>query len=107
MNGVQVMLAAIFGGAVTAVVAAWSARRRTASEARHIEAQAVDVISRAAADFVERSTAAATKNEAKLEHKITELEAKVDHLTRITVALSAQLTAAGITPVTQADGWRT
>ena len=31
----------------------------------------------------------------------SKLEAKVDELTRIVVALSAQLTAAGITPVTQ------
>ena len=101
MNGVVVALSAALGGIITAVVAAVASRRRTASEAQHIEAQAVDVIARAAADFVERSTTAASKNEAKLEAKIAELEAKVDELTRIVVALSAQLTAAGITPVTQ------
>ena len=107
MNGVVVALSAALGGILTAVVAALAARGRTKSEAQHIEAQAVDVISRAAADFVERSTAASSKQEAKLEAKIVELEAKVDELTRIVVALSAQLTAAGITPVTQADPWRT
>lgn len=107
MNGVVVALSAALGGILTAVVAALAARGRTKSEAQHIEAQAVDVISRAAADFVERSTAASSKQEAKLEAKIAELEAKVDELTRIVVALSAQLTAAGITPVTQADPWRT
>ncbi len=107
MNGVVVALSAALGGILTAVVAALAARGRTKSEAHHIEAQAVDVISRAAADFVERSTAASSKQEAKLEAKIVELEAKVDELTRIVVALSAQLTAAGITPVTQADPWRT
>lgn len=107
MNGVVVALSAALGGILTAVVAALAARGRTKSEAQHIEAQAVDVISRAAADFVERSTAASSKQEAKLEAKIVELEAKVDELTRIVGALSAQLTAAGITPVTQADPWRT
>lgn len=107
MNGVVVALSAALGGILTAVVAALAARGRTKSEAQHIEAQAVDVISRAAADFVERSTAASSKQEAKLEARIVELEAKVDELTRIVVALSAQLTAAGITPVTQADPWRT
>ena len=107
MNGVVVALSAALGGILTAVVAALAARGRTKSEAQHIEAQAVDVISRAAADFVERSTAASSRQEAKLEAKIDELEAKVDELTRIVVALSAQLTAAGITPVTQADPWRT
>lgn len=107
MNGVVVALSAALGGILTAVVAALAARGRTKSEAQHIEAQAVDVISRAAADFVERSTAASSRQEAKLEAKIVELEAKVDELTRIVVALSAQLTAAGITPVTQADPWRT
>lgn len=101
MNGLVVALSAALGGIITALVAAIAARGRTKSEAQHIEAQAVDVISRAAADFVERSQAAASKNEAKLESKIAELEAKVDQLTRIVVALSAQLTAAGITPVTQ------
>ena len=100
MNGIVVSLSAALGGILTAVVAALAARRRTASEAQHIEAQAVDVIARAAADFVERSTQAATKNEAKLERKIAELEAKVDQLTQTVVALSAQLTAAGLTPVT-------
>lgn len=107
MNGVIVALSAAFGAFVTAAVAALAARRRTASEAQHIEAQAVDVISRAAADFVERSTAMASKNEAKLEKQIAELEAKVDHLSHMVVALSAQLTAAGITPVSTPDGWRT
>lgn len=107
MNGVVVALSAALGGILTAVVAALAARGRTKSEAQHIEAQAVDVISRAAADFVERSTAASSRQEAKLEARIVELEAKVDELTRIVVALSAQLTAAGITPVTQADPWRT
>ena len=107
MNGVVVALSAALGGILTAVVAALAARGRTKSEAQHIEAQAVDVISRAAADFVERSTAASSRQEAKLEAKIAELEAKVDELTRIVVALSAQLTAAGITPVAQADPWRT
>lgn len=107
MNGVVVALSAALGGILTAVVAALAARGRTKSEAQHIEAQAVDVISRAAADFVERSTAASSRQEAKLEAKIAELEGKVDELTRIVVALSAQLTAAGITPVTQADPWRT
>lgn len=100
MNGIVVALSAALGGLLTAVVAALASRRRTASEAQHIEAQAVDVIARAAADFVERSTIAATKNEQKLEAKIAELEAKVDQLTRTVVALSAQLTAAGLTPVT-------
>lgn len=107
MNAIVVALSAALGGLLTAVVAALAARSRTKSEAQHIEAQAVDVISRAAADFVERSTAMASKNEAKLEQKIAELEAKVDELTRTVVSLSAQLTAAGITPVTQADSWRT
>ena len=107
MNGVIVALSAAFGAFVTAAVAALAARRRTASEAQHIEAQAVDVISRAAADFVERSTAMASKNEQKLEKQIAELEAKVDHLSSVVVALSAQLTAAGITPVSTPDGWRT
>lgn len=107
MNGVIVALSAALGGIITAVVAAVSARRRTASEAQHIEAQAVDVIARAAADFVERSTSMSAKNEQKLEEKIAELETKVDELTRIVVALSAQLTAAGITPVTSPDSWRT
>ncbi len=107
MNGVIVALSAAFGAFVTAAVAALAARRRTASEAQHIEAQAVDVISRAAADFVERSTAMASKNEQKLERQIAELEAKVDHLSQMVVALSAQLTAAGITPVSTPDGWRT
>ena len=101
MNGVIVALSAALGGILTAVVAAIAARGRTKSESQHIEAQAVDVISRAAADFVERSQALSSKNEAKLEGKIAELESKVDELTRIVVALSAQLTAAGITPVTQ------
>ena len=101
MNGIVVALSAALGGLLTAVVAALAARGRTKSEAQHIEAQAVDVISRAAADFVERSQALSSKNEAKLEGKIAELESKVDELTRIVVALSAQLTAAGITPVTQ------
>jgi hypothetical protein len=101
MNGIVVALSAALGGLLTAVVAALAARGRTRSEAQHIEAQAVDVISRAAADFVERSAAQAMKNEAQLERKIAELEAKVDRLTQITVALAAQLTAAGITPVTQ------
>ena len=101
MNGIVVALSAALGGLLTAVVAALAARGRTRSEAQHIEAQAVDVISRAAADFVERSQALSSKNEAKLEGKIAELESKVDELTRIVVALSAQLTAAGITPVTQ------
>ena len=96
------MTEAALGGVLTAAVAAMAARGRTKSEAQHIEAQAVDVISRAAADFVERSTVMAAKNEAKLELKIAELEAKVDELTRTVVALSAQLAAAGITPVTQA-----
>lgn len=107
MNGVIVAMSAALGGGVAAVVAAVAARRRTASEAQHIEAQAVDVISRAAADFVERSTAMASKNEQKLEKQIAELEAKVDHLSSVVVALSAQLTAAGITPVSTPDGWRT
>jgi TolA-binding protein len=107
VNGVIVALSAAFGAFVTAAVAALAARRRTASEAQHIEAQAVDVISRAAADFVERSTAMASKNEAKLEKQIAELEAKVDHLSSVVVSLSAQLTAAGITPVSTPDGWRT
>ncbi len=106
MNGVIVALSAALGGVITAVVAAVAARRRTSSEADHIEAQAVDVISRAAADFVERSTAMSSKNEAKLEAKIAELEAKVDHLSRVVVDLSAQLTAAGITPVASPDSWR-
>ena len=101
MNGVIVALSAALGGLLTAVVAAVAARGRTRSESQHIEAQAVDVISRAAADFVERSTAASSKQEAKLEAKIAELEAKVDDLTRIVIALSSQLTAAGITPITQ------
>lgn len=101
MNGVIVALSAALGGLMTAIVAAFAARRRNASEALRIEAQAVDVIARAAADFVERSTVAATKNEQKLEAKIAELESKVDQLTRTVVALSAQLTAAGITPVMQ------
>jgi hypothetical protein len=100
VNGVIVGLSAAFGGIITAVVAAVAARGRTKSEAQHIEAQAVDVISRAAADFVERSQAMATKNEARLEAKIAELEHKVDLLTRTVVALSAQLTAAGLTPIT-------
>lgn len=103
MNGVIVALSAALGGIITAVVAAVSSRRRTASEAQHIEAQAVDVIARAAADFVERSTSMSAKNEQKLEEKVDELETKVDELTRIVVALSAQLTAAGITPVTSPD----
>ncbi len=107
MNGVIVAMSAALGGVITAVVAAVAARRRTSSEAQHIEAQAVDVISRAAADFVERSTAMASKNEQKLEKQIAELEAKVDHLSSVVVALSAQLTAAGITPVSTPDGWRT
>ncbi len=64
------------------------------------------VISRAAADFVERSTAMSSKNEAKLERQIAELEAKVDHLSSVVVSLSAQLTAAGITPVATPDAWR-
>ena len=106
MNGVIVALSAALGGVITAVVAAVAARRRTSSEADHIEAQAVDVISRAAADFVERSTAMASKNEAKLERQIAELEAKVDHLYSVVVSLSAQLTAAGITPVATPDAWR-
>ena len=72
MNSILVMMSAIFGGATTAVVAALAAHRRTSSEADHIEAQAVDVISRAAADFVERSTAMASKNEAKLERQIAD-----------------------------------
>ena len=108
MNPVAVALSAALGGVITALVAAVASRRRTASEAQHIEAQAVDVIARAAADFVERSTVAVTKNEQKLEAKIAELESKVDQLTRTVVALSAQLTAAGITPVMQAmpyDGY--
>lgn len=99
MNGVIVALSAALGGILTAAVAAVSARRRTASEAQHIEAQAVDVIARAAADFVEKSQAMASRNEMKLEAKIAELEQKVDELTRTVVALSAQLTAAGLTPV--------
>lgn len=107
MNGVIVALSAALGGVITATVSALSARRRTASEAQHIEAQAVDVISRAAADFVERSTAIATKNEEKLERQIAELEAKVDHLSLVVIDLSAQLRAAGITPVSSPDGWRT
>ena len=106
MNSILVMMSAIFGGATTAVVAALAAHRRTSSEADHIEAQAVDVISRAAADFVERSTAMASKNEAKLELQIAELETKVDHLSSVVVSLSAQLTAAGITPVATPDAWR-
>lgn len=106
MNGVIVALSAALGGVITAVVAAVAARRRTSSEADHIEAQAVDVISRAAADFVERSTAMASKNEAKLERQIAELETKVDHLSSVVVSLSAQLTAAGITPVATPDAWR-
>ena len=106
MNGVIVALSAALGGVITAVVAAVAARRRTSSEAQHIEAQAVDVISRAAADFVERSTAMSSKNEAKLERQIAELEAKVDHLYSVVVSLSAQLTAAGITPVATPDAWR-
>lgn len=101
MNGLVVAISATLGGLLTAIVAAFAARGRTRSEAQHIEAQAVDVISRAAADFVERSTVMAAKNEEKLESKIAELESKVDELTRIVIALSAQLTAAGITPVTQ------
>lgn len=103
----MVALSAALGGILTAAVAAVAARRRTASEAQHIEAQAVDVIARAAADFVERSQVMATANEAKLEKKITELEEKVDQLNRAVVALSAQLTAAGITPVVSPDSWRT
>jgi len=106
VNGVIVALSAALGGVITAVVAAVAARRRTSSEADHIEAQAVDVISRAAADFVERSTAMASKNEAKLERQIAELETKVDHLYSVVVSLSAQLTAAGITPVATPDAWR-
>ena len=39
--------------------------------------------------------------------KLAELEAKVDHLSSVVVSLSAQLTAAGITPVSTPDGWRT
>ena len=107
MNGVYVALSAAFGGILTAVVAALAARRRTASEAQHIEAQAVDVIARAAADFVERSQVMASKNEARLEERIAELEEKIDHLNRAVVSLSAQLTAAGITPVVSPDSWRT
>jgi hypothetical protein len=106
VNGVIVAMSAALGGVITAVVAAVAARRRTSSEAQHIEAQAVDVISRAAADFVERSTAMSSKNEAKLERQIAELEAKVDHLSSVVVSLSAQLTAAGITPVATPDAWR-
>ena len=79
MNGVVVALSAALGGILTAVVAALAARGRTKSEAQHIEAQAVDVISRAAADFVERSTAASSRQEAKLEAKIAELEAKIKY----------------------------
>jgi BMFP domain-containing protein YqiC len=114
VNGVIVALSAALGGIITATVAALAARGRTKSEAQHIEAQAVDVISRAAADFVERSAAQAIKNEARLEQKIVELEGSVSsarkelsELRAVVVALSAQLTAAGITPVTQADPWRT
>jgi phage shock protein A len=113
-NGLTVLLSSILGGALTATVAALASRKRTTSEAQHIEAQAVDVISRAAADFVERSAAMAIKNEARLEQKIAELEGSVADARRellelrsVVVALSAQLTAAGITPVTQADAWRT
>lgn len=114
MNGLIVLLSSILGGALTATVAALASRKRTTSEAQHIEAQAVDVISRAAADFVERSAAMAIKNEARLEQKIGELEGSVADARRellelrsVVVALSAQLTAAGITPITQADPWRT
>lgn len=99
MNGLWVTLGAVFGGMVTALVTAISGRSKMGAEAKHLEATAADLLVRTAAEFAERQDRIATSNEAKLEAKIAELEQKVDQLTRTVVALSAQLTAAGITPV--------
>ena len=100
MNGALVTLGAAFGALVTALVTALAGRRKVGAEAKHLEATAADLLVRTAAEFAERQDRIATSNEAKLEAKIAELEQKVDQLTRTVVALSAQLTAAGLTPVT-------
>ena len=100
MNGLWVTLGAVFGGLTTALVTAVAGRRKIGAEAVHLEATAADLLVRTAAEFAERQDRIASSNEAKLEQKIAELEQKVDLLTKTVIALSAQLTAAGLTPVT-------
>jgi hypothetical protein len=101
MSSLYVVLGAAAGAIITAIVTAIAARRRTDAEADHFTAQATDLIVKAAGQLVDKQGITSAKNEAKLEAKIAELEDKVDELTRIVIALSSQLTAAGITPVTQ------
>jgi predicted kinase len=99
MNSLLVLLGAVGGGAITAFITTWATRKRTSAEVTNLDAQAADIIVRAASQLVQKSDELAVKNEKKLEAKIAELEAKVDVLTRAVVDLSAQLRAAGITPV--------
>lgn len=99
MNGLLVLLGAIGGGAVSALIAAVSTRRKTGAEVEHLEATAADILVRTAAEFTERQARIAADNERKLEMKVAELEAKIDVLTKAVTALAAQVTAAGLTPV--------
>ncbi len=101
MNTLFVVFGAAAGAIITALVTAIAARRRTDAEADHFTAQATDLIVKAAGELVDKQGLTSARNEAKLEAKINELEGKVDELSRLVIALSSQLTAAGITPVTQ------
>jgi hypothetical protein len=106
VNNWFILIGALAGGAVTALVTAFATKGKTHAEALHLDAQATDVIVAAAAKLVERQMVSSDRNEERLEAKINELETRIDELTRVVVALSAQLTAAGITPVVSPDSWR-
>lgn len=93
-----VLAGALGGGAITAAVREWFARSKTGAEAEKAEAEAADVLTKAATDLLLVAIGQADANEKRLIARIDELESKVDHLGTAVEVLSAQLRAAGLEP---------
>lgn len=99
MNGLLVILSALGGGVLATAISEFMRRKKTDAEVDELSARAVDIITKTAVDLVERTSTLANQREVKLEGKITELETKVDNLSIVVSALTAQLESSGITPV--------
>lgn len=99
MNPMLVLVGALGGGALVALITEISRRKKTGAETDELSAKAVDIITKTAVDLVERTTKLADQRESKLEAKINTLEGKVDHMSMVIDGLIDQLEAHGIEPI--------
>lgn len=102
MNGaisaVLVLVGAVGGGALAALVYAVANKGKTKAEEEKIDAEATDILAKTAVELLDKAVKQADATEQRLIKEVQSLEKKVDLLTAVVRSLLSQIREEGLEP---------